>query len=174
MNELVHSRHSVGLSNYHMQFTPKYRRDVFRDRVVMKKCRESFKEVANKLGIMILALEFGPDHVHLFIGNCKNYSVPQLARYFKGFSSKVIREECRDNIKRKLWGDKFWSNGYFYEAVGRKSHAKQHNFTLSDSRESIGWMLITIIIKELKRKAKRHSLISLLKYDTLLALTNSS
>ena len=41
MNELVHSRHSVGLSNYHMQFTPKYRRDVFRDRVVMKKCRES-------------------------------------------------------------------------------------------------------------------------------------
>ena len=71
MNELVHSRHSVGLSNYHMQFTPKYRRDVFRDRTVMKKCREAFKEVANKLGIMILALEFGPDHVHLFIGNCK-------------------------------------------------------------------------------------------------------
>jgi len=85
----------------------------------MKKCRESFKEVANKPGIIILALEFGPDHIHLFIENCKNYSVPQLARYFKGFSSKVIREECWGSIKRKLWGDKFWSSGYFYEAVGR-------------------------------------------------------
>ena len=119
MNELVHSRHSVGLSNYHMQFTPKYRRDVFRNEVVMKKCRGAFKEVANKLGIIILALEFGPDHVHLFVGNCKNYSISQLARHFKGFSSKVIREECWDSIKRKLWGDKFWSSGYFYEAVGR-------------------------------------------------------
>ncbi len=119
MNELVHSRHSVGLSNYHLQFTPKYRRDVFIDVIVMKKCREVFKEVAKKLDIMILALEFGPDHTHLFIGNCKNYSIPQLVRYFKGFSSKVIREECWDRIKRKLWGDKFWSSGYFYEAVGR-------------------------------------------------------
>jgi len=104
MNELVHSRLSVALSNYHMQFTRKYRHNVFRNGTVMKKYRESFKEVANKLCIMILALEFGPDHVHLFIGNCKNYSVPQLAHYFEGFSSKVIREECWGSIKRKLWG----------------------------------------------------------------------
>jgi len=31
----------------------------------------------------------------------------------------MIRTECWKNIKRKLWGDQFWSNGYFYEAVGR-------------------------------------------------------
>ncbi len=54
MNELVHSRHSVGLSNYHLQFTPKYRRDVFIDVIVMKKCREAFKEVAKKLDIIDL------------------------------------------------------------------------------------------------------------------------
>ena len=173
MNELVHSRHSVGLSNYHMQFTTKYRRDVFRDRMVIKKCKESFKEVANKLGIIILALEFGPDHVHLFVGNCKNYSISQLARHFKGFSSKVIREECRDNIKRKLWGNKFWSNGFFTR-LWAESQAKQHNFTLSDNRESIGWMLITIITRALKRKAKQHLLILSFQYDTLRALARSS
>jgi len=117
--QLVRNRHSVGLSNYHLQFTPKYRRDVFRDAVVRRTCREAFAQVAQRLHIAIIALEFGPDHVHLFIGNCKNYSVPQLAQYFKGISSRIIRKDCWDNVKGKLWGDQFWSNGYFYEAVGR-------------------------------------------------------
>ena len=80
--QLVRNRHSVGLSNYHLQFTPKYRRDVFRDAVVRRECRKAFTQVAKRLAIHIIALEFGPDHVHLFIGNCKNYSVPQLAQYF--------------------------------------------------------------------------------------------
>jgi REP element-mobilizing transposase RayT len=31
----------------------------------------------------------------------------------------MIREEIWDKVKEKLWGDSFWSNGYFYEAVGR-------------------------------------------------------
>ena len=96
--QLVHSRHTVGLSNYHLQFTPKYRRDVFRDRVVRKKCRDAFEEVAHQLNVTILALEFGPEHVHLFIGNCKHCSIPQLAQRFKGFSSKVMREECWNRI----------------------------------------------------------------------------
>jgi putative transposase len=117
--QLMHSRHTVGLSNYHLQFTPKYRRDVFRDGVVRKKCRDAFEEVAHHLNITILALEFGPEHAHLFIGNCKNYSIPQLAQHFKGFSSKVMRGECWNRIKGKLWGTHFWSSGYFYEAVGR-------------------------------------------------------
>lgn len=119
MYELVHSRHSVGLSNYHLQFTPKYRRDVFTKARVRKTCRTAFAEAATKMDIDILALEFGPDHVHIFVGNCKNYSVPDMAQRFKGYSSYVIRQEHRDSIKDKLWGNHFWSSGYFYEAVGR-------------------------------------------------------
>jgi len=119
MYELVHSRHSVGLSNYHLQFTPKYRRDVFTKAQVRKTCRTAFAEAAAKMDIDILALEFGPDHVHIFVGNCKNYSVPDMAQRFKGYSSYVIRQEHRDSIKDKLWGNHFWSSGYFYEAVGR-------------------------------------------------------
>jgi len=72
------------------------------------------------MDIDILAVEFGPDHVHIFVGNCKNHSVPEdMAQRFKGYSSYVIRKEHRDSIKDKLWGSHFWSSGYFYEAVGR-------------------------------------------------------
>lgn len=63
--------HSLGESNYHFQFTPKYRRDVFRDVILKKACEESFLRIAGKYKIIVRALEFGPDHVHLFVGNCK-------------------------------------------------------------------------------------------------------
>jgi putative transposase len=111
--------HSLGESNFHFQFTPKYRRDVFRDVIIKKACEESFLRIAVKYKMVVRALEFGPDHVHLFLGNCKKYSVPQVAQYFKGASSRELRKKYMDRVKIKLYGDSFWSDGYFYESVGR-------------------------------------------------------
>jgi putative transposase len=79
----------------------------------------AYQEMAEKLGLMYHAHEFGPDHDHLFLGNCMKYSVPYLAQMFKGYSSRMIRKECWDEIKDKLWGDSFWSDGYFHEYIGR-------------------------------------------------------
>ena len=90
--------HSLGESNYHFQFTPKYRRDVFRDVILKKACEESFLRIAVKYKMVVRALEFGPDHVHLFIGNCKKYSVPQIAQYFKGGSSRELRERYWEHV----------------------------------------------------------------------------
>jgi putative transposase len=111
--------HSLGESNYHFQFTPKYRRDVFRDVILKKACEESFLRIAEKYKMIVRALEFGPDHVHLFLGNCKKYSVPQIAQYFKGASSRELRERYWEYVRIKEYGDSFWSDGYFYESVGR-------------------------------------------------------
>lgn len=113
------SKHCVGESNYHFQFTPKYRRDVFKDFALKKACELSFRRIAAKWCVRLLAIEFGPEHVHLFLGNCRKYSVSQLARYFKGASSRELRMNHWDRIKHKLWGSSFWSDGYFYESVGR-------------------------------------------------------
>lgn len=111
--------HSLGESNFHFQFTPKYRRDVFRDVIIKKACEESFLRIAVKYKMVVRALEFGPDHVHLFLGNCKKYSVSKIAQYFKGASSRELRKKYWEQVKNHLWGDSFWSDGYFYESVGR-------------------------------------------------------
>lgn len=116
--EMVRGHHSVGEANLHLQFTPKYRRDVFRDEVVKEVYEESFRETAKKLGPVIHALAFGPDHVHVFVGACKNHSVAETVRRLKGASSRRIRQECWDRVKSKLWGKFFWSGGYFYRSVG--------------------------------------------------------
>jgi REP element-mobilizing transposase RayT len=99
-------------------FTPKYRRDVFTDDEVRRMCLESFAETCYALGVRMEACEFGPDHVHLFVSRCKNYSVPYLVQRFKGASSHRIKQELWERVRGKLWGDSFWSDGYFYRSVG--------------------------------------------------------
>ena len=112
-------KHSIGGSNYHLQFTPKYRREVFKSMGVRNLCKAAFKKKARELGVNLESVEFGPDHVHLFVTNCKNFSASKLAFYFKGASSFYIRKHNLPIVKQKLWGKSFWSDGYFYETVGR-------------------------------------------------------
>ena len=116
---IVYSRHNTGGSNYHLQFTPKYRRGVFCVRMVRKMIEALMRNKAYKLGVFLEAIEFGPDHVHLFVTNCRKYSVSTLANHFKGFSSWHIRRTLMEEIRPYLWGKSFWSSGYFYESIGR-------------------------------------------------------
>ena len=116
--ELLSGSHSFGECNYHLQFTPKYRREVFRDELVKTLCRECFKEIAKRLGVIFAAAEFGPDHAHLFVCGCKNYSPAELARRFKGASSRLLRKTIWHRFRHLLYGDSFWSDGYFYRSVG--------------------------------------------------------
>ena len=133
--ELIRGHHNVGEANYHLQFTPKYRRDIFLDPVVRQVCAESFKETAGRLGVVLHALEFGPDHVHVFVGACKNYGAAEVARHLKGASSRRIRQECWERIKPKLWGEAFWTAGYFYRSVGSTTSQNiKHYIEQSQSR----------------------------------------
>ncbi|MBS7622174.1 IS200/IS605 family transposase [Candidatus Bathyarchaeota archaeon] len=127
--ELVRGPHSVGEANLHLQFTPKYRREMFRVERVKEACMRSFRRTAEGVGVVLHAVEFGPEHRHLFVGACKNHSVAQLAQRLKGASSRKIRRELWHAIEEKLWGKAFWSSGYFYRSVG------------STTNEAINWYI---------------------------------
>lgn len=70
-------------------------------------------------GVKLHAVEFGPGRCHLFVGNCRRYSVSERVRRFKGASSRLLRQELWDRLWDKGLGEVFWSSGYFYESVGR-------------------------------------------------------
>lgn len=155
--QLVSLGSSRGESNFHLVFTPKYRRDVFRDEEVKRKCLESFARTCYELGIRVEACEFGPDHVHLFVSGCKNYSVPHMVQRLKGASAYRIRHELWDHVKEKLWGDSFWSDGYFYRSVGsttseavkyyvehsQRRHWLRHEYETEPEEMSIGQARLT-------------------------------
>ena len=119
MDELKRYRHCVGGSNYHIQLTPKYRRPIFNSRHMRELVKAIIRMKLKKLGIGIGAIEFGPDHVHMFLTGCNKYDVPTIIRHIKGFSSWYLRKNYWDMVKGYLWGSSFWSRGYFYESIGR-------------------------------------------------------
>ena len=118
VSELARSSHSVGESNLHLQITPAYRRDIFVEPLARELMVGYLAQKANQLNIHLAAVECGPDHVHLFLTNWKNYAPAELARQLKGYSSYMMRRAHRYLLEKKLWGPKLWTHGYFYRTVG--------------------------------------------------------
>ena len=58
------------------------------------------------------------DHVHILIQLNPRDSVAESVRVLKGGTSKVLRKEFPE-LEEFLWGDSFWSDGYFAETVGK-------------------------------------------------------
>jgi putative transposase len=116
---LTSYNHTVGESNLHLQFTPKYRKQIFEDKDVRAECEKQFEEIAARLKVQLAGIGFGPDHAHAFLTDWKNYSIAQLAQRFKGASARVIRQKLPVRlIVKGLYGDSMWSDGYMHRTVG--------------------------------------------------------
>ena len=117
-NELIVSGHAIGESNFHIQLTPAYRQDIFVDSQVAELTLGYLLEKLAELKIVIVAYNYGPDHLHLFIANVRFVSEIELVRQIKGYSSYKMRKHFSYLLRDKLWGKKFWSEGHFYRSVG--------------------------------------------------------
>jgi putative transposase len=118
MIELFRSSHSVTETNMHLQLTPAFRQDVFVDELMRILLRDYMLAQAMRKGFEITAIGLGDEHVHVFITKWKNFAPAKLAQLLKGFTSRMMRQHHSDLFKDKLWGDKFWSGGYFCRTVG--------------------------------------------------------
>ena len=119
--EIKKDSHCVGECNFHYQFTPAYRKPIFSIDKVRELTRAYLFAEAEKLDIIIITAEFGPDHLHIFVANCKNYTASELAQKFKGSISYIMRKNHKKLFEHMLWGEKFWTSGYFYRSIGQAS-----------------------------------------------------
>ena len=116
--ELIVSSHAVGESNYHIQLTPAYRRDIFSDPLVAELTLAYIVEKLKKHKVILAGYGYGPDHLHLFVSNVRFVGEIKMVQLIKGFSSYMMRRGHWYMFRHKLWGDKFWSEGHFYRSVG--------------------------------------------------------
>ena len=116
--ELIVSSNAVGESNFHIQLTPAFRRDIFRDEQVVELTFAFILEKLAELKVKVVAYNYGPDHLHLFVANVRFVGEAELVRKIKGYSSYKMRKHFSYLFKKKLWGKKFWSAGHFYRSVG--------------------------------------------------------
>jgi len=132
--ELVKHNHCVGECNLHYQLTPAYRKPIFADEKVRELTKAYLLAKAEELKVIVVSVNFGPDHMHFFVANCKNYSVADLARRFKGYISRVMRKNHWNLFRESLYGDKFWTAGYFYRSVGAVT-SESIKFYIENSQE---------------------------------------
>lgn len=117
-NELRSSGHTVGETNLYLQFTPAYRRDIFVEPFVRELSVAYIVQRAHEMKVNVAAIDCGPDHVHLFVKDWKNWKIPVLAGQLKTYSSRMMRKGHKELFDDKLYGKKFWSAGYFHRTVG--------------------------------------------------------
>ena len=57
------------------------------------------------------------DHIHLLLSCPPKLAVATLVQKLKGKSAYFLRREFWPQIKDKLWGNHFWSRGYFVSTM---------------------------------------------------------
>jgi putative transposase len=104
---------------YHIVWCPKYRRPVLTSEVESR-LRQLLAEKAAELDMTIHALEVMPDHVHLFVEADPTLSVAEIVNRFKGYTSRVLRQEFA-MLRSRL--PTLWSRSYYCGTVGAVSEA---------------------------------------------------
>ena len=63
------------------------------------------------------------DHVHFLLQSVPVYSPQKIAQLIKSITVKEIFLS-HPEVRKKLWGGKFWSGGYFISTVGKHGDEK--------------------------------------------------
>jgi len=109
------SNHNVVYScKYHVIFCPKYRRKVLVNGVDAR-LKEIIQEVATEFRCDIFQIEIMADHVHILCEVDPQLGIHKFAKYVKGRSSRLLRQEF-PYLKSRL--PTLWTNSYFVSSVG--------------------------------------------------------
>ena len=117
MSEYIHKKHNVSVLIYHLVFPAKYRRAVF-DQEVDQVLKEVCLEIEKRYEVKFLEIGVDKDHVHYLVQSVPTYSVTKLVTMIKSLTAREIFKKCPE-VKRKLWGGEFWSDGYYVSTVGK-------------------------------------------------------
>ena len=102
---------------YHLVFPAKYRRIVIDDEVD-KVLKEVCLEIEKRYEITFLEIGTDKDHVHFLVQSAPTYNVVKIVRTITSISAREVFRQC-PQVKKKLWGGEFWSDGPFASTVGK-------------------------------------------------------
>jgi putative transposase len=118
--------------HYHLVWCPKYRRPVLTG-AVEGRLKDLLAEKAAAMEVQIEALEVMPDHVHLFVAAPPTDAPQHLANQFKGYSSRVLRQEF-PQLRSRL--PALWSRSYYVDSAGQVSEETIKQYIASQQERS--------------------------------------
>ena len=117
MSEYIHLRHNVSNLVYHIVCPTKYRRVVINEEVD-KILKQICLEIEIRYEIIFLEIGTDKDHVHFLVQTIPKYSPSKLVAIIKSITAREIFAQYPE-VKVKLWGGQFWTDGYFISTVGK-------------------------------------------------------
>ena len=123
MSEHITKRHNKSLLLYHLVCPVKYRRDVITE-VVERTLIEICKEIEKRFEINFVEIGADGNHVHFMMQSVPMMSPKQLTQTIKSVTAKEIFR-LHPEIKARLWGGQFWTDGYYINTVGQYASEEQ-------------------------------------------------
>ena len=112
------TKHAVYDLKYHLVWIPKYRKHILTGDVVGY-LTEVFNHIAEEYGFEIDTMEVVEDHVHIFLEAPPRYAPAEVVQIMKSISGRELFKKF-PKIRKQLWADELWNDGYFVRSVGDK------------------------------------------------------
>ena len=112
--------HSVGVSEFHLQWCTKYRYETLLKESHYKDCENAIRSAAEMHGIVVKELSVMSDHVHVVVVVSQDMSPARAVGLLKGASSYVMFR-AHPNFRLRYPKNHFWGRGYFYRSVSEVS-----------------------------------------------------
>lgn len=128
----AHNAHSVGVSEYHLQWVTKYRYETLSKESHYKDCETAIRNVASRHGITIRELGVMSDHVHVVVEVPPEMGPSKVVGLLKGGSSyEMFRSH--PNFRFRYPRGHFWGRGYFYRSVSDVSEETVRRYVREDN-----------------------------------------
>src|SRR3989338_978317 len=112
----VHKSHNKSALLYHLVCPVRYRRKAITkevEKTIVATCRE----ISNRYEIHFTEIGTDNDHVHFLIQSVPMLSPKQITQTVKSIIAREVFIHNPD-VKKMLWGGKFWTSGYYINTVG--------------------------------------------------------
>jgi len=117
MSEHVVKRHNKNLLIYHLVLPLKYR-----CKAVTASVGETLKAICQgieeRYEIFFLEIGYEEDQVHFLVQGVPTNCGDEIIRVIKSITAKELFKR-HPGIKKKLWGGKFWTSGYYENTLGQ-------------------------------------------------------
>jgi len=120
MSELWRKSHNISILMYHFVCPAKYRRVVL-SKKVDEVLKEVCLEIEKRFEIKFIEIGTDKDHVHFLIQSVPMYSAKKIIQTVKSITARQVFKQCAE-VKEKLWGGEFWSEGYYVSTVSQKGN----------------------------------------------------
>ena len=117
---IIHSNHCTYDTHYHIVFPVKYRKSLLEPNI-SGAILEIAKEIEERYDITFEKIGTDGNHIHILCSFHIKYSGGQVVGGFKSITARELFRRFPE-LRKKLWGGEFWSDGYYLATVSEKGN----------------------------------------------------